>query len=98
MQELYNILSFKTFISPTMLFIFYYFGALLVPFISFIYTKKLYKSSKNILNIIIPLQYKIKFFLLFVGFFIFMEILWRMMFEYLFAFLQIRESLLVSTL
>ena len=39
MQELIDILTFKTMISGTMLFIFYYLGAIVVPFIIYLYTK-----------------------------------------------------------
>ena len=86
MQELIDILTFKTMISGTMLFIFYYLGAIVVPFIIYLYTKNIYK----------PVQKNgPKVFLIFISIFIFMEILWRMMFEVLIAFLQIRDALVL---
>ena len=84
MQEIIDIINFKTMISGTMLFIFYYIGAIVVPFIIYLYTKNIYK----------PVQKNTpKVFLIFISMFIFMEILWRMMFEFLIAFLQIRDAL-----
>ncbi|MDF1874325.1 DUF4282 domain-containing protein [Sulfurimonas sp. SAG-AH-194-I05] len=96
MQELYKFLIFETFISHGMLFIFYYLGAIFLPFIGFIYAKKLYQYPKDSLNKMLPNSYKVKLIALSVMFFLFMEILWRMMFEYLFAFLQMRDALLLS--
>lgn len=93
MQELLNFLTFKSFISNYMLFIFYYVGAILVPYIGFIYAKKLYDYPKETLDAIVPREYKIKILLISMGIFIFLEILWRMMFEFLLAFLQIRDAL-----
>jgi len=84
MQEIIDIITFKTMISKQMLFIFYYTGAILVPFIIYLYTKSIYKPIR---------ENTPKLFILFITSFIFMEILWRMMFEFLIAFLQIRDAL-----
>ena len=86
MQELIDIITFKTMISKQMLFIFYYLGALVVPFIIYTYTKSIYKPVQNNFP---------KVFMIFISVFIFMEILWRMMFEFLIAFLQIRDALVL---
>ena len=86
MQAIIDIITFKTMISKDMLFVFYYLGAILVPFIIFLYTKNIYK----------PVQKNTpKIFMIFIIMFIFMEILWRMMFEFLIAFLQIRDALVL---
>jgi hypothetical protein len=84
MQEILDIITFKTMISKQMLFIFYYIGAILVPILIYKYTKSIYTPLKNNAP---------KIFVLFLSMFIFMEILWRMMFEFLIAFLQIRDAL-----
>ncbi|HIP51741.1 MAG TPA: DUF4282 domain-containing protein [Campylobacterales bacterium] len=39
------------------------------------------------------LKYKVLFVVLLVMMFLFMQILWRMMFEFLIAYMQIREAL-----
>ena len=95
MQELYDFLSFKTFISPYMLFIFYYLGAVFVPYLCFKYSKKFYLYFHSSVEEILAHEYKFKIFLLSIGMFLFLEILWRMMFEYLLAFLQIRDALVL---
>ena len=59
--------------------------------------EKSYKSSKVVFSKIIPLKYKLIFIPLFVMMFLFMELLWRMMFEFLIAYFQIRDALLVTT-
>lgn len=84
MQAIVDILTFKTMISQQMLFVFYYIGAILVPYLVYKYTKYIYKPMK---------EKAAKYFTLFIASFIFMEILWRMMFEFLIAFLQIRDAL-----
>ena len=95
MQELYDILSFKTFISPYMLYIFYYMGAILVPLLMMKYSYKIYAFLEIDINKIIPKEYKFKIYSVSILMFIFLEILWRMMFEYLLAFLQIRDALVL---
>ena len=95
MQTFIDFLSFKSFISPYMLFVFYYIGAILVPFLCFKYAKRFYMYISSNIENIIPNEYKLKVFFVSIGMFIFLEILWRMMFEYLIAFLQIRDALVL---
>lgn len=93
MQELLDFLVFKSFISYNMLFVFYYIGAIGVPFLTFFYTKRFYSYPKEIVNTFVAPKYKLKLFILFLAFFVFSEIIWRMMFEFLIAFLQMRDAL-----
>ena len=95
MQELYDILSFKTFISPYMLYIFYYMGAVLVPLLMLKYSYKIYAFLEIDIKKIIPDEYKFKVYSVSILIFIFLEILWRMMFEFLIAYLQIRDALVL---
>lgn len=95
MQEINDFLSFKTFISPSMLFIFYYLGAIVVPFLAYLLSKKIYKYQKEIIQNTIALHYRLKILLFSIALFVFMEILWRMMFEFLIAFLQMRDALVL---
>lgn len=96
MQDIYDILSFKTFISSYMLLIFYYIGAVLVPFICFKYANQIYKYPKESIDKIVPRKYTFNIFVFFLSIFIFLEILWRMIFEFLIAYLQMRDSLIGS--
>jgi len=101
-----DFLFFKTLVSPTVLILFYYMGAIIMPPIIWFFSRwimkksnlveKSYKSSKTLFFQIIPLKYKLIFIPLFLGMFLFMELLWRMMFEFLIAYFQIRDALLVS--
>ena len=93
MQELINFLTFKSFISYNMLFVFYYIGAIGVPYIVFMYSKKFYKYPKEAASSLLTKKYKVKLVVLFISMFIFLEIFWRMMFEFLIAFLQMRDAL-----
>ena len=95
MQALYDLLSFKTFISPYMLYIFYYIGAVLVPLVMLKYSYKIYAFLKIDIKKIMPKEYKFKVYSASILMFIFLEILWRMMFEFLIAYLQIRDALVL---
>jgi hypothetical protein len=107
MQHLENFLSFKSFISPYVLLVFYYMGALGVPIASWffaIWLKKkywlvadVYTSGKEMLIKTTRKKHRVWFLLLFIFSFLWMEIMWRMMFEFLIAYLQIRDALLVLT-
>jgi len=55
---------------------------------------KIYDKSKQLSKEYIPLKIRISFFILFLFFFISMEIVWRMMFEFLIAYLQMWEALM----
>ena len=98
-----DFLTFKTFISPMALIVFYYMGAVLMPLFIWFFSrwtmKKItmmeqsYQASKNLVWGNLILKYKILFVILFVMMFLFMQLLWRMMFEFLIAYMQIREAL-----
>ena len=100
-----DFLIFKSFISPTMLIVFYYFGAIIMPifiwfFCRFIMLKIfLFKQSHTVVNQIVwksmKLKYKFVFIILFILLFIFMQIIWRMIFEFLIAYMQIRDALII---
>ena len=98
-----DFLTFKTFISPMTLIIFYYIGAVLMPpfiwFFSRWVMKKIDFIEQSYLKIReigwrgMTIKYKILSVFIFVMIFLFMELLWRMMFEFLIAYMQIREAL-----
>ena len=84
MDYIKDFLSFDILISPYILTLFYILGALLVPLI----TWKLVQVLKlKFLN-------KIPYFTIaFIILFVFAELFWRILFEYLIAFMQIHEAL-----
>jgi len=99
-----DFLTFKDFISIPVLISFYYFGAVVFPFFMWIFSKWLVKKYRLINEVhtkgkealwkLLNTQQKIKLIAVFVVAFIFMELFWRMLFEYLIAFMQMRDALL----
>jgi hypothetical protein len=99
-----DFLTFKNFISIPVLISFYYFGAIIFPFFMWIFSRWLMKKyallgdahskGKEILWSALSGQQKAKLVAVFVVAFIFMELFWRMLFEYLIAFMQMRDALL----
>ncbi len=97
-----NFLTFKTFISSDILIFFYYIGAVLIPILlwqSRVYLKDRFKIiqlvNEQIVKIFSSLSNKeqsyAKLFILFA--FISMEIIWRMMFEVMIAYFDMRDYL-----
>ena len=94
---------FRKFISEDMLIIFYFLGSIILPLFAWkivlLVIKKfkifgsLYDSfSENIWKKL-SLKQKIYFISCFLFVFLFCEIVWRMMFEFLIAYMQIRDVL-----
>jgi len=104
MQGFIDFLNFKFFISPYVLIAFYYIGAIAVPvgswfFASWIIRKysiasDIYESGKETFKNITRTKDRMLLYALFILFFICMEIMWRMMFEFLIAYLQMRDALM----
>ena len=97
-----NFLTFKTFISSDILIFFYYIGAVLIPILlwqSRVYLKDRFKIiqliNEQIVKIFSSLSNKeqsyARLFILFA--FISMEIIWRMMFEVMIAYFDMRDYL-----
>jgi len=99
-----DFLSFKEFISIPVLIAFYYFGALIFPFFIWIFSTWIMKKlvlinnarnkGKEIIWSILSTKQKLLLVASFIMAFLFMELFWRMMFEYLIAFMQMRDALL----
>lgn len=99
-----DFLTFKRLISIEVLIVFYYLGALILPIVMCLVFKWLIrkyellgaavKSGKEVAWLSLSLKQKIIFIALFAVAFLFMELFWRMMFEFLIAYMQIRDALL----
>ena len=99
-----DFLTFKSFISIKALIIFYYIGALILPvgiwfLIDWIIQKYdffdvVYKKGKELIWKSLDKKQQTKLVILFIFFFLFMELFWRMLFEFLIAYMQIRDALL----
>ena len=99
-----DFLTFKTFISTEVLIIFYYIGALILPigiwiFLTWLirkykYINTAYENGKVIVWKSLDKQLQMKLVSFFIATFLFLELLWRMLFEFLIAYMQIRDALL----
>ncbi len=99
-----DFLTFKDFISIPVLITFYYFGAILFPFFMWILSMwfmRKYKSidaihttGKEMIWRILTTKQKFKLIATFIVAFLFMELFWRMLFEFLIAYMQMRDALL----
>jgi len=103
-----DFITFKSFISTEVLIIFYYIGALILPvgvwiLVSWLlkkykYVDAAYKNGKEVIWGSLNQKQKIKIAGLLISCFLFMELFWRMLFEFLIAYMQIRDALLRTPL
>ena len=99
-----DFLTFKSFISTEVLIIFYYIGALVLPVGIWALLKWLigkyrflnvtYENGKEIIWTSFNKKQQTKLVAFFIVSFLFMELFWRMLFEFLIAYMQIRDALL----
>ncbi len=101
-KEMIDFLTFKSFITPTVLILFYYIGAVIIPIFSFTlmlwikdrYFKKVSLTLKESITSNTTLSQRIIFIAIFIGLFLLMELFWRMMFEFLIAYFDMHDSLM----
>lgn len=101
-----DFLTFKTFISIDALIIFYYLGAIILPIFSWVFLTWLvqkykllndsYKNTKELLWKQLSKKQKVQFVVLFLITFFFMELFLRMLFEFLIAYMQIRDAIILA--
>jgi len=99
-----DFLTFKSFISIEVLIIFYYIGAVIFPFVIWSFLTWLigkyklvntsYESGKKILWDSLNKNQQTKLLAFFITSFLFVELFWRMLFEFLIAYMQIRDAIL----
>lgn len=99
-----DFLSFKSFISTEVLIVFYYLGALILPIsvwllfnwliIKYDIFNNSYKKGKQWLWKSLSKKQQVIVLMFFIACFLFMELFWRMLFEFLIAYMQIRDALL----
>jgi hypothetical protein len=99
-----DFLTFKSFISTEVLILFYYLGAFILPvgmwFLliwligKYRVLNATYENGKEILWQSLNKKQQTKLVALFISCFFFMELFWRMLFEFLIAYMQIRDALL----
>ena len=103
-----DFLTFKTFISTEALIVFYYLGALILPIglwllLTWLIRKyrllnTVYENGKELFWKLLSRKQQTKFVVFFIISFLFMELFWRMLFEFLIAYMQMRDALLQTQL
>ncbi|WP_415396174.1 DUF4282 domain-containing protein [Sulfurimonas sp. CS5] len=101
-----DFITFKSFISIEVLIVFYYIGVFILPIASWLILIFLirkyklfnivYEKNKDALWKVLDTNQKIKFILFFLISFLLMQLFWRIFFEFLIAYMQIRDALLVT--
>jgi hypothetical protein len=99
-------LTFERFISTEVLIVFYYIGAIILPvgawyFVTWLVRKYeivniAYEKGKEAFWKSLDQKQKSRLIIFFITSFLFMELFWRMLFEFLIAYMQIRDALLQS--
>jgi len=99
-----DFLIFKTFLSIEALIVFYYIGAVIFPVGIWIlmlwllkrydFINEAYLQGKELVWKSINRSQRIKLAITFIIIFMFMELFWRMLFEFLIAYMQIRDALI----
>lgn len=97
-----DFLSFKTFITPTLLILVYYIGAVLIPLLSWYLARWIKRSYFSELSVQIKESVqthttsKQRFIVLlaFLIAFLCMEIFWRVIFEFLIAYFNMHDALM----
>ena len=103
-----DFITFNSFISTQVLIIFYYIGALILPVGIWILLTRLigkyrflnatYENGKEVIWNTLNKKQQAKLIAFFISCFLFMELFWRMLFEFLIAYMQIRDALLGTQL
>ncbi|GAB6069063.1 hypothetical protein JCM30760_01600 [Thiomicrorhabdus hydrogeniphila] len=101
--------KFNILISIEVLIVFYYLGAIVLPlgiYWFMLWLKKLLvqkvegmqsviDAGTHVVSNVVSTSTKIKWFVLFLVSFIFAELFWRLLFEFLIAFMQMRDALVL---
>jgi hypothetical protein len=102
MQGLVDFLNFRSFLSPGILKVTYFVGAFVVPVLIWLFLRKVWQRYPGLLRIPVTKGYnalstegKVRLIAFFAVLVVVTEILWRMAIEYLIAYLQIRDALML---
>ena len=95
-------LTFQTFVTPTLLIVMYYIGAILIPLVSWYLTKFIKKRyftdiSQKMKDTITPQstsKQRIIILLFFILCFLCMELFWRVIFEFFIAYFDMHDALI----
>ena len=104
-MSMQDFLTFQTFITPTLLIVMYYIGALLIPIVSWYFASwinKIYFSDvsekiKEEIQTHTSSKQRILFYSVAFFCFLCLEIFWRIMFEFLIAYFDMHDALMKLT-
>jgi len=97
-----DILTFSTFITPNILIIFYYIGAVIIPLLLWFSKKKIFQkisflqsAEDRVVRFYLsrPKRDQLLAIVFFVLLFLFLELFWRMMFEMMIGYFDIHNYL-----
>ncbi len=93
-----DFLTFKTFITPSLLVIMYIGGALVMPVVSYYLAKwivtRYFSKQKALFYANTTPKQRLVLLLMFLGCFFCMEIMWRVMFEFVVAYFDMHAALM----
>ncbi len=87
---MYDFLAFRAFITPSLLIVIYYFGAAVIPLLSWFAMRWL--KRRYFPEFVLPKRFYI--YTLFLLCFLCMEIFWRMIFEVMIAYFDMHDALM----
>jgi len=93
-DSILDFLTFQSFITPSLLIIFYLIGAVFAPFVSWMSIVWLRKKYFSDIDINLSTKHKLLLYTSFILCFFCMEIFWRMMLEILIAYFDIHDALM----
>jgi len=91
---MWDFLTFRSFITPDLLIITYYIGAVVMPLLSFAMTLWIKNKISLEIDLGVDRRYRYAFYLSLIGCFICMEIFWRVMFEFMIAYFDMHDALM----
>jgi len=93
-----DFLTFKTFITPSLLVVMYIMGALVMPVVSYYISKwivtRYFSKQKVLFYANTTPKQRLVLLLMFLGCFFCMEIMWRIMFEFVVAYFDMHAALM----
>ncbi len=91
---MWDFLTFRSFITPDLLIILYYMGAVVMPLFAYLFYLWLRAKFSMDYEIDIRKRYRYLFYLAMIISFLSMEIFWRMLFEFMIAYFDMHDALL----
>ena len=85
-----DFLSFRTFITPSILITFYYIGAVLIPLIG--WSASIWIKRRYFPELVLPKRFYI--YAIFAICFFCAELFWRMIFEFMIAYFDMHDALM----